>query len=577
MKKLSVWLCNSFVNNFYWWIFAITTLYTGSDIFLTYLQFHQLFYVDTDCYTHATRLLYWLQHFQWYEQIYPFSNYPFGEVLHFTRLLDLIWGVLTIPFLPFFSIKDAVFYAGMLLSPLCLFLSLLTIFWGLKPYIKPTLKNLFFALMLSLMFFAKFDDVFDFTRPDHHSVITLFFAYNISAVLLNLSAKRLKILFFAGILAGFGIWISSAVEGVIFVAAILGILCLSLLKDKISISALKIYSLGLFIATAFAFLLNPPYKGYLSFENTRLSAIHVVLTGLICLSFYILAMFNLKSATDKICGLGASALASLGILCLIFGTSVIFTPVYDEYIKTHFIPFITEMKPFWKFPYLIEMIVFETVLASLVLFYKPSFQRSVEQNLVFLFGFFVILLLSAQRFIPYELCVLVYLNILFTNKLFSPATPSQTEKSLAFGYIYVVLFLLFSFKYEPLLPQNSSLIPQNSVVLTDIYIAPQLIFDRNVKTVGIPYHSAIEGISDTIKIFSSTSETEIKQLLQKHQVQYIFYPYNPKTPCQEIPCQVKNTSKFAEKVATAKEIYSWMKKIDTNSKDVLYKIDYQEF
>lgn len=577
MNKFSSKIINSFTNRFYLWIFVITSLYVCGDIFFTYLQFRRLFYIDTDCYTHAARLLYWLQNFEWFEQIYPFGNYPSGEILHFTRLLDLIWATLSLPFIPFFSLKNAVFYSGMILSPLCLYLSLTVIFWGLSPYIKPNFKTLFFGLMLSLAFLAKFDTVFDFTRPDHHSVIFLFFAYNISAVLQNLAKERLKILFFAGILAGCGIWISSAIEGFIIIAAILGLLSLNWLTNKISLTAIKTYCLGLFLATTAAFLLNPPYVGYFAFENTRLSAIHAVLTLFIYLSFKLLSLLNIKSASAKIYGLIANALFSAVLLCLIFGTSTIFAPVYDENIKLYFLPYITEMEPLWHFTYLLEMIIFETILVLLILFYKPQKKQIIELNLVFLFGFFLVPLLFVMRFIPYELCIFVYLNIIFINKLFTNATPSQTDKQLAFGYICIALFLLASFKYEPLHPVKSSEVPQNDIVLTDIYIAPQLIFDRNIKTIGIPYHSASAGIADNHKIFFSGNEAEIKELLQKHLVKYIFLPYSSCYGSEYYIYPEQNIDKFYGKIITGKNLYPWLKKINTGSKDILYQINYQEF
>lgn len=577
MNNIITKINNSFVHHLYLWIFGLIALYTGGDIFFTYLQFKQLFYIDTDCYTHATRIIYWLQNFNWYEQIYPFANYPFGEVLHFTRLLDIIWTILALPLIPFFSLKDTIFYSGMILSPLCFALSMITIFWGLKPYITQTPKILFFSLILSLAFCAKFDTVFDFTRPDHHSVIFLFFAYNISAILQNLSQKRLILLFFAGIATGCGIWISSAVEGFIFVAAILGLLFLNWLFNKISLNAIKTYTLGLFIATILAWLLNPPYRGYFSFENTRLSAIHVVITFLIYSSFNTLYWFKLKKISAKIFGTLVCGAVSLTFICYVFNTSIIFASIYDENIKNSFLPYITEMKPLWHFVYLIEMIVFETILVLMILFYKPQKNHAAEVNLAFLFVFFSIPVLFIKRFIPYELCLLAYLNIIFINKLFSKTHKTQNTKYLAFGYICTALFLLASFRYEPLFPIKSEEVPQNSVILTDCFASPQLIFEKNIKTVAIPYHSAVAGITDNHKIFFSTDETEIKRLLQKHQVQYIFLPYHYFANSEYYIHPDKNIDKFYGKIITGKQIYPWLEKINTGSKDILYKINYQEF
>lgn len=577
MNNFTAKICSCFANRLYWWIFGLAAVYTGGDILFTYLQFKQLFYIDTDCYTHAERLIYWLQNFSWYEQIYPFGNYPFGEVLHFTRLLDIIWAGLALPFMPFFSLKDAVFYSGMLLSPLCLILSLITIFWGLKPYIAQTPKVLFFSLILSLAFFVKFSTLFDFTRPDHHSVIFLFFAYNLSAVLQNLAKKRFSLLFFAGILAGCGIWISSAVEGFILAASILGLLCFNWLFNIFSLKHLQIYSLGLFCAVAAAFLLNPPYGGYFELSTTRLSLLHVVLTLLICLSFYILGLFKLQTAAAKIITIFCCAFISAALLCGIFGFSTIFAPIYDENVKRYFLPYITEMEPLWHFVYLLEMTVFEAALVLLILFYKPQKSRILEINLALLFGLFFIPLLFAQRFMAYELCILAYLNIVFLNLLFCRATPDQADKSLAFGYICAALFLLASFKYEPLHPLKSFEVPQNSVVLSDTFAAPQLIFDRNIKTVAIPYHSAAAGIADNHRIFFSGNETEIKELLQKHRVEYIFLPYSSYDGSAYYIAPAQHTDKFYGKIITGKNLYPWLEKLSTGSKDILYKINYQEF
>ena len=232
------------------------------------------------------------------------------------------------------------------------------------------------------------------------------------------------------------------------------------------------------------------------------------------------------------------------------------------------------MEPLWHFVYLLEMTVFEAALVLLILFYKPQKSRILEINLALLFGFFFIPLLFVMRFIPYELCILVYLNIIFINKLFTNATPSQTDKQLAFGYICTALFLLASFKYEPLHPVKSSEVPQNDIVLTDIYIAPQLIFDRNIKTIGIPYHSASAGIADNHKIFFSGNEAEIKELLQKHLVKYIFLPYSSCYGSEYYIYPEQNIDKFYGKIITGKNLYPWLTKIDTGSKDLLYKVDF---
>ena len=166
---------------------------------------------------------------------------------------------------------------------------------------------------------------------------------------------------------------------------------------------------------------------------------------------------------------------------------------------------------------------------------------------------------------------------IFLNRLFCHVTTAQADKSLAFGYICAALFLLASFKYEPLPPLKSSVVPQNSIVLSDTFAAPQLIFDRNIKTVAIPYHSAVAGITDNHKIFFSDNETEIKELLQKHRVEYIFLPYDSYYGSAYYTAPTQHTDKFYGKIITGKNLYPWLEKLSTDSKDILYKVNYQEF
>lgn len=575
MNKFLNSISRSFTAHLYLWICGLILLYTLSDVFFTYSIFGQFFYVDTDCYTHATRIIHWLQNFSWYEQVYPYSNYPDGEVFHFTRLLDLIWTSLALPLMPFFSLKDAIFYSGMIISPLAMALSLIVIFWGLKPYIANSEKVLFFSCILSLSLLIKFDNVFDFNRPDHHSVIFLFFAYNISAVLLNLSQKRFRLLFFAGILAGFGIWISSAVEGFILTGAILSLLVFNWIFEKIPLKALQIYSLGLFLATTFAFLINPPYGGYFVFDNTRLCAIHVVLTLFIFLSFRILSLFHIQSKSAKIFSLAGCALFSLLLLCLLFSPSTLFAPVYTEEVKLYFLPYIMEMQPSYIFTYEIEMAFWLIAVILLTNFYKSDNNQFIARNLTYLSLYYFIPFAFVRRFSPYELCLLTYLNIVFINKLFTLDYSLKNTKIIAITYMYAAIFILCSFTYIPCLPVNSAIVPQNSSVLTNIFSAPQLIFDKQVKVIGIPYHPASFGIAENHKLFHSTDENEIKRLLQKHNIEYIYMPIN--RFYQAAVFSTEDEKKFHRKLITGKNLYPWLNKIDTKTEDLLYKIDYQKF
>lgn len=46
---------------------------------------------DSDNYTHALRVLDFLNSGTWAEQPFMHSNFPKGEILNFTRIVDLFW------------------------------------------------------------------------------------------------------------------------------------------------------------------------------------------------------------------------------------------------------------------------------------------------------------------------------------------------------------------------------------------------------------------------------------------------------------------------------------------------------
>ena len=60
-------------------------------------------YIDTDNYFHVLRTIEFMQNPSFSEHLFKWTNYPFGEISHWTKLPDVIMSLLTLPFLPFYS------------------------------------------------------------------------------------------------------------------------------------------------------------------------------------------------------------------------------------------------------------------------------------------------------------------------------------------------------------------------------------------------------------------------------------------------------------------------------------------
>lgn len=89
---------------------------------------------ETDNFTHALRLADFISSGSWAETMYMHDNWPFGQMLHFTRITDMFLFAASLPFLPFTDVKQAVFYGCFLYQPLIAGLSAAGLIWAGKAF-----------------------------------------------------------------------------------------------------------------------------------------------------------------------------------------------------------------------------------------------------------------------------------------------------------------------------------------------------------------------------------------------------------------------------------------------------------
>ena len=71
----------------------------------------QYTYTDADGYMRALRIYHWILNPSFWEQPLTESNYPFGEIIHWTRSMDILWLINMLPFLAFgiTDLKELIF------------------------------------------------------------------------------------------------------------------------------------------------------------------------------------------------------------------------------------------------------------------------------------------------------------------------------------------------------------------------------------------------------------------------------------------------------------------------------------
>lgn len=531
-------------------------LYGVFQLFLM-LQSGELYYIDTDCYTRYLRIIDWLDSdFSWFEKIFPYTNCPWGEILHFTRINDILWLICSLPFLPFLPINDAVFAGGLIFSPLLFIVTLSLIMSGLRRFTgeKDFTKSALFVFILSFIFLAK-TMMFELGRPDHHSLMLLIAAF-VSVNLLNFSLSGM---FLSGLAAAFGIWASSAPEGLLLAYSFLAVLVIGEIFYKQDFLPAQRYTLGLFSGLVFAYILNPPYGGYFHFDNTRLSFIHVVMGALTFFSFSFIKKCNPQKIGSKIALLTTCVLLSLVFLLFCFGFDTIFAPIYNKKIAAYFVANISEMQPLLAQEYTYLILGF----AEILLLYKYFKGKSFSYIAIYtLFLVYLPLSIFVRRFLAYEILFYTLITALLLIRLFNHLARGERYKWATLTLIAVNLFCSASFSYlapqPPVSPRKL-----NGCALTDIFSAPQLIYKTGIKTIGSPYHNNLEGIIDTIEIFSETDESIVLKKLKNRGARYVIISKKNLEYLREAP---KNS--FYKRLLDG-EKFTWLKSLTGNDKDYL--------
>lgn len=91
--------------------------------------------VDGDSYARLLRVTRLVETGDWFDSTLPRANAPFGGSLHWTRLFDVLLVVLALPLSAFFGFEDALFRAGVIISPILHVIAALALAWAARPLI----------------------------------------------------------------------------------------------------------------------------------------------------------------------------------------------------------------------------------------------------------------------------------------------------------------------------------------------------------------------------------------------------------------------------------------------------------
>ncbi len=162
--------------------------------------------LGTDSYTRLNRVAFVHEQGDWNNSIFPRSNAPYGESIHWTKPMDLLLlagGTILAIIMPF---STGLYIWGVLISPILYVVAFMGIFY----LMKESLDRLG-VILLTIVFLLQpiLASYFMIGRPDHHSLILAVFCWFLAG-LYKWPAHMLhwRHFFFIGSMGAVGLWTS---------------------------------------------------------------------------------------------------------------------------------------------------------------------------------------------------------------------------------------------------------------------------------------------------------------------------------------------------------------------------------
>ncbi len=185
----------------------------------------------------------------WWDSYSPRSD----ETLHWSRALDSVILLLTQLFRLFLSDRQALYFAGLFVSPILHLGVLAALLWAVAPILNKAARmvvGIVFAFQLTIATYLAVG------RPDHHGLILLFWCLCLGSLfrLLRPASGR-WVAVDAGLFASLALWVS--IEGLFAVALLYGALGLAwLLSDEDNTDRIAIFGVVLAICAGIAIALE---------------------------------------------------------------------------------------------------------------------------------------------------------------------------------------------------------------------------------------------------------------------------------------------------------------------------------
>ncbi len=278
---------------------------------------------DGDSYLRLLRVERLIETGDWFDISIPDANAPFGTTVHWTRLFDMVLLIMAAPMIPFLGFAKALFWAGVIVSPIVHMLAAVALAWAMLPLLGRA--GAYFAAAMTaaqagILAFALVG------RADHHMMFILFACLSLGLairVLMAADGWRQRA-FGAGLVFAAGIW--EGPEFLVFISLCLAVLGLPWLAGEPKAGEKnRAVIQGLLVGLILAVLIERGVSGFLEIEYDRISIVHVCFASLL-LIFWSAATYALGRRLHLASLPWRFALAGVGVITM----ALIMTTLYPK-------------------------------------------------------------------------------------------------------------------------------------------------------------------------------------------------------------------------------------------------------
>jgi len=162
--------------------------------------------IDPDSYTRLVRVLELHRGEGWFDRVIDRMNAPYGLEMHWTRPLDILLLAGAWPLSAFLGFEDALYWAGVFVSPALHIATCVALVWAVAPLFAPEQRPLVAIVFLMQPLALNYAYA---GRADHHMLLLLTYVIALGFLLRSLERPdedRWSLL--GGVAAGFGLWVS---------------------------------------------------------------------------------------------------------------------------------------------------------------------------------------------------------------------------------------------------------------------------------------------------------------------------------------------------------------------------------